>query len=110
MTVTADVLKPSIDPREVRLAELEAQLRQRDAQIEQLQRRIAELEQRLAELDYAGKHQATPFARKQRKKNPTRLGRKPVRVGLRFAPGQRPTRWRRRKSNRWRPVRCAVAR
>jgi transposase len=76
MTDTADVLKPSTDPREVRLAELEAQLRQRDARIEQLQRRIAELEQRLAELERAAKRQATPFARKQRKENPKRPGRK----------------------------------
>jgi transposase len=76
MTETADVLKPSADPREVRLAELETQLRQREAQIEQLQGRIAELEQRLADLDQAAKRQATPFARKQQKKNPKRPGRK----------------------------------
>ncbi len=76
MSDTSDVLKPAPDPREVRLAELEAQLRQRDAQIEQLQRRIAELEQRLAELDRAAQRQATPFARQQRKKNPKRPGRK----------------------------------
>lgn len=76
MTDTADILKRSTDPREVRLAALEVQLRQRDAQIEQLQRRIAELEQRLAEVDRGAKRQATPFARTQRKKNPKRPGRK----------------------------------
>jgi transposase len=69
-------LKPSTEPREVRLAELETQLRQRDALIEQLQQRIAELEQRLAELERAAKRQATPFARKRRKEHPKRPGRK----------------------------------
>src|SRR3970282_2724681 len=63
------VLKPSPDPRDVRVAELEAQLRQRDALIEQLRQRIAELER-------AAKRQATPFARQQRKENPKRPGRK----------------------------------
>lgn len=78
-----DVLKPRADPREVRLVELviqvtqlATQLRQRDALIEQLQQRIAELEQRLAEVDRTAKRQATPFARKHRKKNPKRPGRK----------------------------------
>ncbi len=71
-----NVLKLSPDPRDVRLAELEAQLRQREALIAQLQRRLAELEQRLAELERAAKRQATPFARKQRKANPKRPGRK----------------------------------
>src|SRR3990170_2124671 len=69
-------LKPSTEPREVRLAELETQLRQRDARIEQLQQRIAELEQQLAELKRAAKRQATPFARKRRKEKPQRPGRK----------------------------------
>src|SRR3990172_1208771 len=69
-------LKVSSDPREVRLAELETQLRQRDALIERLQQRLAELEQRLAELERAAQRQATPFARKQRKENPKRPGRK----------------------------------
>ncbi len=69
-------MKPPPDPRDVRLAELERQLRQRDALIEQLQKRLAELEQRLAELERAAKRQATPFARKQRKENPKRPGRK----------------------------------
>ena len=89
MADTLDVLKPATDPREVRLAELEAQLRQRDGQIEQLQRRIAELEQRLAELDRTAKRQATPFARKQRKKNPKRPGRKAGQGRFTFRP--RPT-------------------
>ena len=90
MTDTADVLKPSTDPRAVRLAELEAQLRQRDAQIEQLQRRIAELEQRLAELERAAKRQATPFARKQREKNPKRPGRKAGQGRFTFRPRPAP--------------------
>ena len=70
------VLKPSTDPRDVRLAELETRLRQRDALIAQLQQRLAELQQRLAELERAAKRQATPFARQQRKENPKRPGRK----------------------------------
>ena len=76
MADTTDVWKPSPDPREVRVAELETQLRQRDALIEQLQQRVTELEQQLAELDRAAKRQATPFARKRRKENPKRPGRK----------------------------------
>jgi transposase len=69
-------LKPSPDPREVRLTELETQLRQRDTLIERLQQRITELEQQLAELGRAAKRQATPFARKRRKEKPKRPGRK----------------------------------
>src|SRR4030067_2757357 len=68
-------VKPSPDPREVRVAELETQLRQRDTLIERLQQRITELEQQLAELGRAAKRQATPFARKRRKENPKRPGR-----------------------------------
>lgn len=63
------VLTPSPDPRDVRVSELETQLRQRDALIEELRQRIAELER-------TAKRQATPFARKQRKENPKRPGRK----------------------------------
>ncbi|MBI3682903.1 MAG: IS66 family transposase [Acidobacteria bacterium] len=70
------VLTQLLDARDVRVAELEIQLRQRDARIEQLQQRVAELEQRLAELERTGKRQATPFARRQRKANPKRPGRK----------------------------------
>ena len=76
MSDSDKVLKPSPDPREGRLGELEAQLRQRDALIEQLQQRLAELEQRLAELERAAKRQVTPFARKRRKEHPKRPGRK----------------------------------
>lgn len=76
MTDSNSILKPLPDARNVRLAELEAQLRQRDVLIEQLQRRLAELEQRLAELERAAQRQATPFARKRRKANPKRPGRK----------------------------------
>lgn len=77
MSGTTDVLMPTADGRDVRLAELESQLRQRDELIVKLQQRIAELEQRLAEQERAGKRQATPFARKQRKAKPKRPGRKP---------------------------------
>lgn len=90
MADTDDILRPSTDPREVRLAELETQLRQRDALIEQLQRRIAELEQRLAELERTAKRQATPFARTQRKKNPKRPGRKAGQGRFAFRPRPAP--------------------
>jgi transposase len=76
MADTDDVLKLAADPGDVRLAELEAQLRERDALVAQLQQRLAELEQRLAELERAAQRQATPFARKRRKENPKRPGRK----------------------------------
>ena len=66
------------DPREVRVAELEAQLQQRDASIAQLQQQLAELKQRLAELERAGKRQAMPFARKQRKGPANDRGAKPA--------------------------------
>src|SRR3990172_11119699 len=84
-----NVLRPSPDPRDVRLAELETQLRQREALIEQLQQRLAELEQRLAEMERAAKRQATPFARKRRKENPKRPGRKAGQG--RFTARSRPT-------------------
>jgi transposase len=76
------VLKPSPDPRDVRVAELEAQLRQREALIEELRQRIAELER-------TAKRQATPFARQRRKENPKRPGRKAGQG--RFASRARPT-------------------
>jgi TolA-binding protein len=76
------VLKPSPDPRDVRVAELEAQLRQRDALIEALRQRIAELER-------TAKRQARPFARQRRKENPKRPGRKAGQG--RFASRARPT-------------------
>src|SRR3990172_10638862 len=84
-----NVLRPSPDPRDVRLAELETQLRQREALIEQLQQRLTELEQRLAEMERAAKRQATPFARKRRKENPKRPGRKAGQG--RFTSRSRPT-------------------
>lgn len=83
------VLKPSLEPRDVRLAELETQLRQRDALIAQLRQRVAELEQRLAELERAAKRQATPFARQERKENLKRPGRKAGQGQFTFRP--RPT-------------------
>jgi transposase len=71
-----NLLKPTTDLRDARLAELETQLWQRDALIEQLQQQLAELKQRLADLERAAKRQATPFARKRRKEHPQRPGRK----------------------------------
>jgi transposase len=82
----------SLDPREVRLAELETQLRQREALIEQLQRQLAELTQRVADLERAAKRQATPFARKRRTEKRQRPGRKagqgPFRSRTRPTPDQ----------------------
>jgi transposase len=70
------VVRRAPDPREVRVAELEAQLQQRDELIAQLQHQLAELKQCLVELERAGKRQATPFARKRRKEKRQRPGRK----------------------------------
>lgn len=95
---------PQLDPRDERIAELEAQLahaqtliagwEKQNGQLQeqmaglveqaaQQQQRIAELleqvaqqQQRIAELERAGKRQATPFARKERKANPKKPGRK----------------------------------
>jgi transposase len=87
------------DPRDERIAELEAQLAhaqtvigELEKQNAQLQERMAELveqaaqlQQQVAELERAGKRQATPFApacaghadrRKKRKANPKKPGRK----------------------------------
>ena len=78
------------DPRDERIAELEAQLAhaqtviaELEKQNAQLQEQMAEaveqaaqLQQRIAELERAGKRQATPFARKERKANPKKPGRK----------------------------------
>ncbi len=79
-----------LDPRDARIAELEAQLAQAQAVIAELeqrdaqnQQRIAELveqaaqlQRRIAELERAGKRQATPFARQKRSANPKKPGRK----------------------------------
>jgi hypothetical protein len=77
-----------MDPRDERIAELEAQLRERDAVIAELQERIGQLQERLDGAKRAGKRQATPFARKKREPQPKRPGRK--KGTGRFASRRRP--------------------
>ena len=62
--------EPITDPRDRRIAELEAQLAQASELIKQLQQRILELER-------SAQRQATPFARKQRKAHHNKSGRRP---------------------------------
>ena len=92
MTDPDRVVRLAPDPRDVRVAELEAQLQQRDALIAHLQQQLAELKQRLAELERAGQRQATPFARKRRKAKRQRPGRQagqgPFKFRARPTPGQ----------------------
>ena len=64
------------DPRDQRIAELEAQLRERDAVISTLQERVRQLQEQVGEAKRAGKRQATPFAREKRDSRPKRPGRK----------------------------------
>jgi transposase len=71
-----------IDALERRVGELEAQLTSRDA-------RIADLEAQLAAAQRAAKRQATPFARRERKVDPQKPGRK--RGQGRFAFRAKPT-------------------
>jgi uncharacterized coiled-coil protein SlyX len=89
MADASDVVNPTVDPRDARIAALEHQLTQREAQIQRLQQQLAELQKRLADLERAGKRQATPFARKQRQSHPKRPGRKAGQG--RFAYRARPT-------------------
>jgi len=65
-----------MDPRDKRIAELEAQLRARDAVIAELQEQMRQLQERLDGAKRAGKRQATPFAREKRVAQPKRPGRK----------------------------------
>jgi hypothetical protein len=65
-----------MDPRDQRIAELEAQLRARDAVIAELREQIRQLQERLDSAKRAGKRQATPFAREKRAAQPKRPGRK----------------------------------
>lgn len=65
-----------MDPRDQRIAELEAQLRARDAVIAELQEQIRQLQERLVGAKRAGKRQATPFARRKQVAQPKRPGRK----------------------------------
>lgn len=78
-----------MDPRDQRIAELEAQLRARDAVIAELQEQIRQLQERLEGAKRAGKRQATPFAREKRVAKPKRPGRKKGKG--RFASRPRPT-------------------
>jgi DNA repair exonuclease SbcCD ATPase subunit len=66
----------SLDPRDQRLADLEAQLRQALARIAELQQQVVDLQARLTEAERAGKRQATPFARAEHKAKRKRPGRK----------------------------------
>lgn len=65
-----------IDPRDQRIAELEAQLRERDQLIAALQEKLQRLEDELEKTKRAGKRQATPFARKKCVAKPKRPGRR----------------------------------
>jgi transposase len=81
---------PQPDPRDQRIAELEAQLAhaqmaivalvrysaQLQRELAELREQVAHLQQRTAEVERAGKRQATPFARKKRSANPKKPGRK----------------------------------
>jgi len=64
-----------MDPRDQRIAELEAQLRARDTVIAELQEQVRQLQERLDSAKRAEKRQATPFARKKRESRPKRPGR-----------------------------------
>lgn len=62
--------------REGRIEELEGQLTEANALIAELKKENEELQERIAELERTGKRQATPFARKKRKRPRKRSGRK----------------------------------
>src|SRR3712207_1954360 len=75
--------KTSTDPRDQRIAELEALLAQAQELILQLQQQLAQLQQqnaqlqlRIGELERAAKRQATPFARRKRKEKHKKSGRR----------------------------------
>lgn len=77
------------DPRDQRIADLEAQLRERDALIAKLEEQIRQLQEQVVEgAKRNGKRQATPFARKKRVTQPKRPGRKKGKG--RFASRRRP--------------------
>jgi transposase len=69
-------LPPTADPRDARIAALEAQLAALQAQLAARDARVADLEAQLAAAQRAGKRQATPFARRERKAHPQKPGRK----------------------------------
>lgn len=83
------MLDTARDPRDQRIAALEAELRQALARIDELQRQATDLQTRLAEAERAGKRQATPFARQKHKAEHKRAGRKAGKG--RFAYRTRPT-------------------
>lgn len=83
----------SDDPRDKRIAELEAQLREALALIEELRQENRRLRERLEELEQAAARQAAPFRRPEAKKVPAeqrkKPGRKPGHPGaFRAAPEQ----------------------
>ncbi len=65
-----------MDPRDRRIAELEAQLREQYRLIDALREQIGQLQEELASAKRAGKRQATPFARKKRIVQAKRPGRR----------------------------------
>jgi hypothetical protein len=69
-------LLPTEDPRDRRIAELEALLAQRDRQLAALQQQVRDLQAQVAEAARTAKRQAAPFARRERKPNPQKPGRK----------------------------------
>ena len=69
-------LPPTEDPRDARIAALEAHIGRLEAQLAARDRRIADLEAQLAAAHRSGKRQATPFARRARKADPQKPGRK----------------------------------
>src|SRR5690348_16836799 len=85
--MTSD-LRSAEDPRDARLAALDAHIARLEAQLAARDARIAELEAQLAAVQQAGKRQATPFARRERKANPQKPGRKKGQGH--FAPRARP--------------------
>jgi transposase len=65
-----------LDPRDQRIAELEAELKERDRLIAALQEQLRQVQEELARLKQASKRQATPFAREKRVAQAKRPGRK----------------------------------
>src|SRR5690349_1688855 len=69
-------LPPSEDPRDRHIAVLEAQIARLEAQVAALQQETAALREQLTAAQRAGKRQATPFARRERKTDPKKPGRR----------------------------------
>jgi len=69
-------LEAHLRERDAAIAELEAQLRQRDEVIVVLRERVHQLQEQVEGVKRAGKRQATPFARRKRVTQPKRPGRK----------------------------------